>query len=263
MKLKLEQLGLSPFKVILTSILCLIGFLSLIYVALTTNMLFSYFYCLATVGFCLLPIALTLIFRWRMNNLFFLIFEFYAFGPLLGAVYNFYYFTSWWDILLHLLAGTVFAVVGAQLTYTFNKNNKTSYALAAIFGVLISIAIGVFWEFFEFGCDQIFHSDMQADTVIHELFTKINTTDGGRIPYTGITQTIVNADGSTLVIPGYLDIGLLDTMFDLIIETSGAFIFLFYVIIDRNRHPMIVSLEKKNKKNHNIDIQSIEDSEIQ
>ena len=116
MKEKLNDLGLSVFKVSLTSILCLIGLLSTIYVAFTSNELFSYFYCIATVAFVALPIILMLVFHWKMNMFFYLLFTFYTFGPLLGAVYNFYYYTSWWDDLLHLLAGTVFAVV---LRYTY------------------------------------------------------------------------------------------------------------------------------------------------
>ena len=147
---KLAKYGLSMFKVILTSSLCLIGLLSMIYVANTTNELFSYFYCLATFAFVALPLILSVVFKWKMNLFFYLLFTFYTCGPLLGAVYNFYYYTSWWDILLHVLAGTVFAVVGAQLTNVLNKNNKTSYLFSAIFGVLLSIVIAVCWEFFEY-----------------------------------------------------------------------------------------------------------------
>ena len=43
MKEKLNDYGLSTFKLVLTLILCLTGALSMIYVAFTTNALFSYF----------------------------------------------------------------------------------------------------------------------------------------------------------------------------------------------------------------------------
>ena len=243
---KLESVGLSVFKVVLTGVLALIGLLSTIYVAIVNNELFSYFYCIATIGFVALPPVFSIIFKWKMNLFFYILFSFYAFGPLLGAVYNFYYFTSWWDILLHVLAGTVFAVVGSHLANVLNRKNKTSYMFAAIFGVLISVVIAVLWEFFEYGCDVFLNSDMQADTIINVINTKINRTDGIADSFTNITETLVN--GHSLGIVGYLDIGLIDTMHDMINETLGALIFLVYVLIDRNKHPMIVDLPKKDKE---------------
>jgi hypothetical protein len=194
------------------------------------------------VAFVALPLVMSVLFRWKMNLFFYLLFTFYTVGPLLGAVYNFYYLTSWWDILLHLLAGTVFAVVGGQLAYALNRNRETSYLFAALFGVLLSISIAVVWEIFEYSSDVFLHSDMQADTIIEAIYTKINRTDGLADVYEGITETVVN--GQSLGINGYLDIGLIDTMHDMIIETAGALIFLVYVLIDRNRHPMIVSLRQ-------------------
>ena len=246
MKEKLENRGLSVFKVSLTAALCIFGLLSMIYVALTNNELFSYFYCLATVPFVALPLVTSAIFRWRMNSIFYILFSLYTMGPLLGAVYNLYYYTNWWDVLLHLLAGTMFAAVGAQLADVMNKNGKNSYLFAAVFGVLLSITIAVLWEVFEYSSDVFLGSDMQDDTVIDIINTKINRTDGITDTYGNITETTVN--GVSLGIKGYLDIGLIDTMHDMIIETVGAFMFLFYVLIDRNRHPMIVNLKKEKNK---------------
>ena len=242
MKEKLNRSGLSGFKLALTLALCLAGLLSTIYVAKTTGELFSYFYCLATVAFVALPLIMSVLFRWKMNLFFYLLFTFYTVGPLLGAVYNFYYLTSWWDILLHLLAGTVFAVVGGQLAYVLNRSRETSYLFAALFGVLLSISIAVVWEIFEYSSDVFLHSDMQADTIIEAIYTKINRTDGLADVYEGITETVVN--GQSLGINGYLDIGLIDTMHDMIIETVGALIFPIYVLIDRNKHPLIISLRQ-------------------
>ena len=246
MKEKLEKVGLSVFKVVLTTVLALIGLLSTIYVAVVNNELFSYFYCLATIPFVALPLYLSIRYKWKMNLFFYILFSFYAFGPLLGAVYNFYYFISWWDILLHVLAGTVFAVVGSQLASVLNKRNQTSYMFAAVFGVLVSIVIAVLWEFFEYSSDVFLNSDMQADTIINVINTKINRTDGITDSFTNITETLVN--GQSLGIVGYLDIGLIDTMHDMINETLGALVFLVYVLIDRNKHPMIVDLPKKDKE---------------
>ena len=247
---KLNRVGLSSFKVTLTLMMCLLGLLSMIYVFFTSKELFSYFYCLATVAFVVLPLALSVLFRWKLNPIFYLLFTFYTIGPLLGAVYNLYYFLSWWDSLLHMMAGAIFAVVGAQLSEVLNKNNKTSYVLSALFGVLLSIAVAVFWEFFEYGCDVFVGSDMQSDTVIQAISTKINRADGITDVYKNINETLVN--GESIGVKGYLDIGLIDTMHDMIIETVGAMAFFVYVLIDRNRNPLISVLSASNKNKNYI-----------
>ena len=68
---KLVNFGLTKFKFFLTLTLSLIGLLSTIYVALTSNELFSYFYCFATFAFVALPLGLSVIFRWKMNMFFY------------------------------------------------------------------------------------------------------------------------------------------------------------------------------------------------
>lgn len=245
MKEWIKNNGLSRARLAMTGAICAFGLLSIIYVALTTNKVFSYFYCIATVGFALLPVALTVIFRWKMNLLFYSFFSLYTIGPLLGAVYNFYYMTSWFDDLLHGMAGVVFAVIGAYFFTALNKGQKGSLAAVTLFGFLFSIGIAVFWEIYEFGADMLLGSDMQADTVIGSFSTKIGMTNGETFLYKDITETLVN--GTSLGVNGYIDIGLIDTMTDLIVETLGALVFVIYVIIDRDRHPLITRFERVKK----------------
>ena len=76
MKEKLVNLGLTKFKVFFTLILSLTCLLSTIYVALTSNELFSYFYCFAMFAFVLLPLGLSVVFRWKMNIFFYILFTF-------------------------------------------------------------------------------------------------------------------------------------------------------------------------------------------
>ena len=95
------------------------------------------------------------------------------------------------------------------------------------------MTIGVVWEFFEFGMDQLAGFDMQKDTVIHAIRSVTLDPAGHNVPYeiSGITETVVN--GQELGVGGYLDIGLIDTMQDLIVNFIGAFVFsvigFFYV----------------------------------
>ena len=242
MKLKIQDNGLSVSKLTLTAIFCIFGLLSMIFVRFTTNATFSYFYCLATVPFALLPLVLTILLRWRLNFLFYTFFSVYTLGPILGAVYNFYYYTTWWDDLLHVMAGTVFAVVGAYLAVALNKNQKTPYLLSALFGVLFSMGVALVWEFFEFSSDVVLNSDMQADTIINTIITKVNRTDGSVQVIENITDTVVN--GQSLGISGFLDIGLIDTMTDMFVETLGAILYFVYALIDRDRHPLISRFER-------------------
>ena len=61
------------------------------------------------------------------------------------------------------------------------------------------------------------------------------TGEVGRIE--GIKDVIVN--GESLGMGGYIDIGLMDTMTDLLVGTAGATVFVIGYAIDRERHPLI------------------------
>ena len=92
-----------------------------------------------------------------------------------------------------------------------------------------SMTVGVMWEFFEFGMDVLFLTDMQKDTVLNTLSTVELT--GGVTVLQDITTVTVN--GQDLGLGGYLDIGLYDTMADLFVNFVGAVVFsvLGYVYI--------------------------------
>lgn len=243
MKCSLKERGISLPQTVLTAVLCVFSLVTIPYVLATDGDLFSIFYCLATVPFVCLPLLLSLVFRWRLNNIFYAVFSFYALGPLLGAVYNLYYYTDWWDDLLHILAGVLFAVCGAYLARTLNRGNQTSYLLCALFGLCFSLGIAVAWELFEFGADILLGSDMQADTIVRSVATKMGRSDGGLTVYETIQEVMI--DGEPLGLGGYLDIGLIDTMKDMAFETGGAVLYLVYALVDRERHPFVVSCRKE------------------
>ena len=85
----------------------------------------------------------------------------------------------------------------------------------------------------KFGMDTLIGYDMQKDTVIHTIRSVTLDPAGHNVPYviSGISETAVN--GQELGLGGYLDIGLIDTMQDLIVNFIGAVIFsvigFFYV----------------------------------
>ena len=69
----------------------------------------------------------------------------------------------------------------------------------------------------------VLHTDMQKDTIIYNIYSVKITPDGS----IGGIQNIesVNIDGYDLPIEGYLDVGLIDTMKDLIVNIVGAILF--------------------------------------
>lgn len=77
---------------------------------------------------------------------------------------------------------------------------------------------------FEFGMDMLFGKDMQKDTVITTINSMLLSGQPNVIEHINdIGQTLV--DGKNLGINGYLDIGLIDTMKDLLVNFVGAVVF--------------------------------------
>ena len=91
------------------------------------------------------------------------------------------------------------------------------------------MTIGVVWEFFEYGVDRYLKFDMQKDAIITNVASVELDPDKSNkaIQVKEIQQTIImKSDGTKVVIEGgYLDIGLNDTMKDLVVNFIGAFVF--------------------------------------
>ncbi len=194
--------------------------------------------CVFTSLLLLLPFAMTKLLHFEMHVAFFVFCELYAIGPMCGHVYNLYYYTSWWDDLLHTVGGFVFAIFGVYLAEFIGGKNPPSVWLKAVFALCFSMALAVAWEFVEYGCDCVFGTDMQNDTVIHSIHSYLlsgETAQTGTLD--GITEVWIN--GQPLGVGGYLDIGLHDTMHDMLVETFGAVVYTVIYAIDRERHPLL------------------------
>ena len=163
-----------------------------------------------------------------------LIFIFSA--EILGEIKEYYLAFPFWDTLLHTVNGFLFAAIGFSLVKILNEDKRVSLTLAPLYMALtafcFSMTIGVLWEFFEWGMDSFFGADMQKDTVV-TAFNSVTLDPGGHnIPYhvRNVADTIlVFADGShqPLGLGGYLDLGLYDTMMDLLVNFVGAVVFSF------------------------------------
>ena len=196
------------------------------------------FLCALTLILLIMPSLMQITFRVELPTTLEIIILIFIFAAeILGEIREFYLIFPFWDTALHTLNGFLAAAIGFSLVDLLNRSERTVFNLSPLFTAIVafcfSMTIGVVWEFFEFGMDQLAGFDMQKDTVIHVIRSVTLDPAGHNVPYeiSGITETVVN--GQELGLGGYLDIGLIDTMQDLIVNFVGAFVFsvigFFYV----------------------------------
>lgn len=158
-------------------------------------------------------------------------------AEILGEIQEFYILIPGWDTVLHTLNGFLCAAIGFSIVNILNGDKHTSMHLSpfymAVTAFCFSMTIGVLWEFFEWGMDNLAGLDMQKDTVLTGFNTVMLDPQGRNVAYhvRNVTDTIlVFADGSTMSmgLGGYLDIGLMDTMKDLLVNLIGAVVFSFF-----------------------------------
>lgn len=196
--------------------------------------------CFATFALILMPEIVERLFSCRINTALYVVGIVYAIGPMLGDCYQLYYLTSWWDKLLHTLGGVVFAMFGAYL-FTKLTGKKDKILACAVFALCFSVTLAVFWEFIEFGSDVLFGTDMQHDTVVQSIHSYQLGDGVGEIGRIDEIQS-VTVNGKEL--GGYLDIGLYDSMMDMLLESVGAIVFSVIYLLDKGRHPLFIAKEK-------------------
>ncbi len=155
-------------------------------------------------------------------------------AEILGEIQEFYLLVPHWDTVLHTINGFLFAAIGFSIVDLLNEDKHIAMSLSplcmAVVAFCFSMTIGVLWEFFEWGMDMLVGTDMQKDTIMHGISSVMLHPDGRNEPVAleGITNVIVTlADGTQvpLNLGGYLDIGLMDTMKDLLVNLIGAVVF--------------------------------------
>ncbi len=155
-------------------------------------------------------------------------------AEILGELQSYYLQYPYWDTMLHTVNGFLCAAIGFSLIDILTRNKQEKFRLSPFYVALVafcfSMTIGVLWEFFEYGMDMVFHTDMQKDTVIGQVYSA-TLSNGPVVELRDIQQVTVN--GEAIGVEGYLDIGLHDTMADLFVNFVGAALFslLGYVYI--------------------------------
>lgn len=203
----------------------------------------SVFFCTLTLGLLVLPSILTRKLQIELPTTLEIIVLLFIFAAeILGELNSFYVRVPNWDTMLHTLNGFLCAAVGFSLVDMLNRSDRFSFKLSpaylAIVAFCFSMTVGVLWEFFEYFGDQFLALDMQKDAVIHTIRSvNLDPTRSNKVvALKDIADVIVvHGDGTqtALGLGGYLDVGLNDTMKDLIVNFIGAVVFsiigFFYV----------------------------------
>ena len=157
-------------------------------------------------------------------------------AEILGEIQSFYTIIPLWDTILHTINGFMMAAIGFAMIDILNQDPHFHINMSPLFVAFVafcfSMTIGVIWEFFEYGMDQFFLTDMQKDWYVPNISSVLLNPSGLNDPIIikDITKTVIsgtiNGVPQDYAITGsYLDIGLIDTMKDMLVNCLGAIIF--------------------------------------
>jgi hypothetical protein len=170
-----------------------------------------------------------------------------------GEIGQFYAHFPLWDKILHTFSGFLIAAIGLAFIDFFTKRKSSVFRLTPFFAVFFAfffaIGVEVIWEVFEYIVDiATGTTDMQADYIIDAFTSKKagGATNAIPIVVNGIDKVIITfEDGrEALVLPGYIDVGLADTMHDLIVGAAGALLFCsieFIALVKRDKRMQKIS----------------------
>lgn len=159
-------------------------------------------------------------------------------AEILGELNSFYTKIPYWDTMLHTINGFLMAAIGFALVDIFNRSDRFSVKLSPLFLAIVafcfSMTVGVLWEFFEFTMDTYFGTDMQKDWIVTAINSvKFDPNGLNVVHHIQIDSLVVNGEDWISKYGGYIDIGLIDTMKDLLVNFVGAVVFsiigFFYV----------------------------------
>lgn len=189
------------------------------------------FLCVLTLLLLIVPTFIQMEFKIELPTTLEVIILFFIFAAeILGEIQSFYLLFPMWDTILHTLNGFLAAAIGFSLVTLLNDDNRLQFYLSPLFVCVVafcfSMTIGVLWEFFEFGLDRYLGKDCQKDTIVNEIRSVELDPTKSNIPIKidNIHEIYINGE-QPLELGGYLDIGLIDTMKDLMVNFIGAVVF--------------------------------------
>ena len=132
------------------------------------------FLCILTLLLLLAPAFIQVQFRIELPSVLEVIVLVFVFSAeILGEISSFYEIFPFWDTVLHTMNGFLAAAIGFSLVDLLNRSDRVKFELSPLYLAIVSfcfsMTIGVIWEFFEFGMDQLFGFDMQKDAIVHSI----------------------------------------------------------------------------------------------
>lgn len=126
-----------------------------------------------------------------------------------------------WDTILHVSSGFIFFIVGILIIRKLIYKQKLSPFFITLFAFCFSMTCALLWEVLEFSFERFTYCDTQKDRIITSFNSDYLKTNKNK------TKIIKNIDHKILydknnkkiirINKGYLDIGLIDTMKDIIV----------------------------------------------
>ncbi len=222
------------------------------------------FTCVLTLILFFIPSIVDRKFNIELPNLLETIIYLFIFAAeILGEIQNFYGIIPHWDTMLHTINGFLMAAIGFAMIDILNRHPYFHFKMSPVFVAFVafcfSMTIGVLWEFFEYNMDTFFRTDMQKDFIVQTVSTVSLHPEGKNVPVviSNIDSTVINytKDGvpaSVTINGGYLDIGIKDTMKDLIVNFIGAVAFSvigYFYIINRGKNSIASKFIPRLKEN--------------
>jgi len=103
-----------------------------------------------------------------------------------------------------------------------------------ILGAFFSLALGLLWELVEYTLNCLFGFDMLADTFIDGFNSYLlSGTHSEYVAIHNISKTLIYYGDEVYELNGYLDIGLIDSMTDMVVCFLGVIVFLLVTIVGR------------------------------
>lgn len=183
------------------------------------------FFCIPILLIYTIPIIIEKKLKIRLSLILKIFFYSFIFvSIILGEIYNLYEKIPILDTILHISSGFLMGIIGYIIIIILNKNTKSVIILLITF--TFSITIGTLWELVEFSADRYLKKDCQRDNIITNISSiEISKNKKNPLKLNEIIKTKIYSDKGnkvTIIKGGYLDIGIIDTMKDIIANLVGT-----------------------------------------
>ncbi len=156
-----------------------------------------------------------------------LIYIFLLLAQLGGVLLNLYDTSNYYDDVIHTLSS--FLMAALSLTILNKLTKEPNKKLKIIFAISLSLSIAAIWEITEFTIDRVLNKDMQKDTIITTITSSLLSEDN-KLEKKEITSLYVNNIDYIEKYGGYIDIGLYDTMEDIICALLGSILYIIRIL---------------------------------